>query len=383
MTHSDLISKSMRPFQRRLDFYTALRALLAALTAGGFVCALMTVGYKLTRQQTPMGSGIKWIWLVSGGAAFITLIATFLVFRPNQTEIARQIDALGLKERTACMLALRDSSQEIADLQREDALRHLRVVRGSDLRGRISVLSVVFVLIALLTAAASILLPASWFVREQNEVSSTWDDVFDLLREERDRLAEEGADRFADEFDELIHEMEGMDYVLQAVGKISDVEKNIKDIAYEEETSPAAMKEALDTLKEARQMLLGKEETGADGKKDTEEKEVAGMPAVPDESEQDVEGEVESLAQGSGNKPQNSDRNGKGQSLAEGDIWEQTSSMTEPVYDPISGYVPYGKVFSVYLSDYLRDAENGSIPYEVSDAARSYFEDLDRLQNEG
>ena len=383
MTHSDLISKSIRPFQRRLDFYATLRALLASLTAGGFVFALMTVGYKLTRQQTPMGSSIKWIWLVSGGAAFVTLIATFLVFRPNQTEITRQIDALGLKERTACMLALRDSSHEIAALQREDALRHLRAVRGSDLRGRISVLSVVFFLIALLMAAASILLPASWFMREQNEVNLSWDDVFDLLREERDRLAEEGADRFADEFDELIHEMEGMDYVLQAVGKISNVEKNIKDIAYEEEASPDAMKEALDTLKEARQMLLGKEETGEDGEKDMEGKEAAGMPAVTDESEQNVEGEAESLAQGSGDNPQNSDRNGKGQSLAGGDLWEQTSSMTEPVYDPISGFVPYGKVFSVYLSDYLRDAENGSIPYEVSDAARSYFEDLDRLQNEG
>ncbi|MBR4895385.1 MAG: hypothetical protein IKZ41_03080 [Clostridia bacterium] len=241
-------------------------------------------------------------------------------------------------------------------------------------------MSVVFVLIALLVAAASILLPASWFVREQNEVNLSWEDVFDLLREERDRLAEEGADRFADEFDDLINEMEGMDYVLQAVGKISDVEKNIEDIAYEEEASPDVVKEALDTLKDARQMLLGKEETGEDGEKDTERKEAAGMSAVPDESEHDVEGEVESLAQGSRNKPQNSDRNGKGQSLAGGDMWEQTSSMTEPVYDPISGFVPYGKVFSVYLSDYLHDAENGLIPYEVSDAARSFFENLDRFQ---
>ena len=383
MTHTDPITESIRPFRRRLALFAALRALLAALAAGGFVFALLTLGYKIARRQSPADGGVRLIWLVTVGAALVTMIAAFLVLRPSQNEIARRIDALGLKDRTVSMLALRDSSHEIAALQREDALRHLRAVRGSDLRGRISVLSVVFVLIALLTAAASIFLPASWFVREQNEVNSTWDDVFDLLREERDRLAEEGADRFADEFDELIHEMEGMDYVLQAVGKISDVEKNIKDIAYEEETSPAAMKEALDTLKEARLMLLGKEETGADGEKDMEGEEAAGMPAVPDESEQDVEGEVESLAQGSGNKPQNSDRNGKGQSLAEGDIWEQTSSMTEPVYDPISGYVPYGKVFSVYLSDYLRDAENGSIPYEVSNAARSYFEDLDRLQNEG
>ena len=50
---------------------------------------------------------------------------------------------------------------------------------------------------------------------------------------------------------------------------------------------------------------------------------------------------------------------------------------------PSSGYYyaeydGYGEVFSAYYSDYLRDAQNGGIPYEVSGAARSYFEDLDR-----
>ena len=138
MTHSDPISESIRPFSRRFDLFAALRALLAALTAGGFVFALMTLGFKITHRQA---DGSMLIWLVSGGAALAVLIAAFLVFRPNQTEIARQIDALGLKERIASMLALRDSTDEIADLQREDALRHLATVKVSALHGRISVLS--------------------------------------------------------------------------------------------------------------------------------------------------------------------------------------------------------------------------------------------------
>ena len=54
------------------------------------------------------------------------------------------------------------------------------------------------------------------------------------------------------------------------------------------------------------------------------------------------------------------------------------SLKTEPIYDPISGSVPYGDVFSAYYSDYLRGEENGEIPFEVQEAARSYFSSLDQ-----
>ena len=52
--------------------------------------------------------------------------------------------------------------------------------------------------------------------------------------------------------------------------------------------------------------------------------------------------------------------------------------MTEQIYDPISGSVQYGDVFSVYFSEYLRDSENGGIPFELKDAADAYFSILDR-----
>ena len=373
MTHSDPISESIRPFSRRFDLFAALRALLAALTAGGFVFALMTLGFKITHRQTDGG---MLIWLVSGGAALAVLIAVFLVLRLNQTEIARQIDALGLKERIASMLALRDCTDEIADLQREDALRHLATVKVFALHGRISVLSVVLVLLALFTAAASVFVPSAWFLQKDDRADTVWGDVLDMLREQRDRLGEVGEDRLANEFDNLIGEMEGMDSALRAVVRIRDTEKSIMNAADEGKASHDAMNEALDTLREARRMLLGEEEPSEESEKGMESE--SGESMMPEESEEGREGEGESPDEERGNRPVSSDKNGQGQSIAEGEIREQTSNMTETVYDPISGSVPYGKVFSAYYNDYLREAENGDIPYEFSDAARAYFDNLDR-----
>ena len=104
------------------------------------------------------------------------------------------------------------------------------------------------------------------------------------------------------------------------------------------------------------------------------------MMLVPGDGEEGMEGEGEFPGEGPGERPGNmpGDEDGMGQGSGEGEGEGIPSNMTEPVYDPISGAVPYGKVFSAYYSDYLRDAENGEIPYEAEDAARAYFEDLDR-----
>ena len=161
--------------------------------------------------------------------------------------------------------------------------------------------------------------------------------------------------------DELIRELENTDSSLRAVGEISDAEEGVKDAAREGDASRGAMNEALDVLEEARRLLLGEEEVPEEEGEGTEGEE---MLLVPGEGEQGMEGPGDFPGEGEvpGGEPGGN----------------ELSRMTEPVYDPISGTVPYGEVFSAYYSDYLRDAQNGGIPYEVSGAARSYFEDLDR-----
>ncbi|MBQ3815062.1 MAG: hypothetical protein II836_03310, partial [Clostridia bacterium] len=142
------------------------------------------------------------------------------------------------------------------------------------------------------------------------------------------------------------------------------------------DASRGAMNEALDVLEEARRLLLGEEEVPEEEGEGTEGEE---MLLVPGEGEQGMEGPGDFPGEGEvpGGEPGgNEDGSGRGSGEEGGE--ERLSRMTEPVYDPISGSVPYGEVFSAYYSDYLRDAQNGGIPYEVSGAARSYFEDLDR-----
>lgn len=375
MTHSDLISKAVRPYRRRLGLFAAGRAVLAALTAGGFVFAAVTLGCKIAQAD-----GGRLVWIASGSAAFVTLIAAFLLLCPSPAETARQVDALGLKERTAAMLALRDYPYEIAALQREDALRSLETVKPARLRGKLRLTSVVLLLLALLAAAGSILVPESWFVREQDGMSDVWEEALNLLREERDRLAGMGEDRLAGELDELIGEMENTDSVLHAVGEIGEAEEGVKDAAREGEASRGAMNEALDTLEEVRRMLLGEEEEASEGGEGEPGEGGEGMMTIPGEGEEGTEGPGMIPGEGEGDLPGGmpGEEDGRGLGSGEGEGEGIPSNMTEPVYDPISGAVPYGKVFSAYYSDYLRDAENGEIPYEVEDAARAYFEDLDR-----
>ncbi len=101
-----------------------------------------------------------------------------------------------------------------------------------------------------------------------------------------------------------------------------------------------------------------------------------GMRQIPGEGEAGMEGQGDMPGDMSGDRPGDTDGSGRGYGEGEGE--DRAPLMTEQVYDPISGSVPYGKVFSAYYSDYLREAESGGIPYEVEAAARAYFEDLDR-----
>ena len=89
MTHTDPITESIRPFRRRLALFAALRALLAALAAGGFVFALLTLGYKIARRQSLADGGIRLIWLVTVGAALVTMIAAFLVLHGMMIDVSR------------------------------------------------------------------------------------------------------------------------------------------------------------------------------------------------------------------------------------------------------------------------------------------------------
>ena len=52
------------------------------------------------------------------------------------------------------------------------------------------------------------------------------------------------------------------------------------------------------------------------------------------------------------------------------------STMTEGIYDPISGSVSYGEVFAAYYAQYLEALESGEVPEELQEIMDQYFSAL-------
>ena len=371
MNRSDPLSAAVRPFRLKLGLFAVLRALLASFAAGCFSCGAAVLACKIAQKS------LRFVPPIAASVAAAAVFAAALIYYfPSRRETARRIDALGLKERASTMLAFRDDPSEIACLQRNDALRRIDTVKKRDLRAGIGMLPVILAAIALLFAVLCAVIPASWFERAENPLDEVWQQVLEMLREEEDRLGEQGEDILSDEMRDLIDSLEEMDpeNVLRAVGEINGAEEAAKDAARNGEASREAMGEMLDVLEEARRTLLGEEEEEENGEGENGEMqpgmEMEGlMPGMGEEGE-------EGMPMNPDGEPRDGE-NGMGQ--GNGEPGENGVSLkTEPVYDPISGSVPYGDVFSAYYSEYLRDAEDGEIPFEVQEAAKAYFSSLDQ-----
>ena len=372
MIRSDPLYAAVDPFRRRLVLFAVLKALLSGLTAGGFAFTAATLILKAARTEHPA------VPYAAAIAACAAVFAAVLIARfPSRRYTARKLDALGLKERTSTMLALREDPSEIASLQRWDALRRLDRVNAGHLREKIGLGAVLLCLLALLLAAGSVFVPDSWFERPETDAEgSVWEDVLAMLREEQARLEEQGEDVLAGEMSDLIEELEGTDSVLRALGEIDRAEEAAADAARDGEASRGAMQEMIDTLEEARRALLGEEEEG----EGAEEGEQAGEGGEMEMLVPGGEGEGEEGMPGDEGRERPESGTEEGMSgPGSGEAGEGIpSNKTEPVYDPISGDVPYGDVFSAYYSDYLKDKDRGEVPYGLEEAADSYFSGLDR-----
>ena len=73
--------------------------------------------------------------LVGSGLGILSYLKRY---RPNEKRVARRIDSHGLEERMITMVELRGDSSDIAELQREDAMRSLGKVPPETLGRRVS-----------------------------------------------------------------------------------------------------------------------------------------------------------------------------------------------------------------------------------------------------
>ena len=132
------------------------------------------------------------------------------------------------------------------------------------------------------------------------------------------------------------------------------------------------MNELQDSLEDAKDEVLGneqeekpEEEPTGEGEKPEGEMPEGEMP----------EGEMPEGERPEGEMPEGEMPEGMGGEMP-GEGEGEGSTMTEGIYDPVSGSVTYGEVFAAYYAQYLEALESGEVSEELQEIMDRYFSAL-------
>lgn len=127
MDNNEQFSKS---YKKRLVISAVVSSAAYGLIIGGgaaFITALVCWIFNFNNIWVSIGIGL-------GAAAISGILLYFLKFRPNEHDVARQIDRMGLEERTVTMMDLRTYDSPIVQMQRNDALNKINNVTKEQVR---------------------------------------------------------------------------------------------------------------------------------------------------------------------------------------------------------------------------------------------------------
>ncbi len=134
--------------------------------------------------------------------------------------------------------------------------------------------------------------------------------------------------------------------------------------ALEKQATIESEKEKLEeSMDEAKDEALGNE------KKDKNEDEEGEKPENGEKPDEEQSGEKPEGEMPEGEMPE-----GSGEGMGEGE--GTGSSMTEGIYDPVSGSVAYGEVFAAYYAEYLEALESGNVSEELQEIIDKYYSKL-------
>jgi len=332
------INKVFRPFKKKILFESILNAFLFAATGFFFAIFLTSLVYHILVKETPLVSTC----MIGGIVFVVAFLIWFILSYPNKKRVAARLDAMGLQERASTMLALERESTEMARLQREDAIAQINKASPKSLKMRVAKKSIIACGISIFMAAGILLLPYNVFAfgaEKDLEKEEKEQIVKDLIEELREEVREAELDKeLKDTLDEMIEELEeelkNTESELDQIAKIMEMKEKMKKLLEE-------------SLKEKEENQDSKEEEeDKDNKEQQQQNPSSGQPPQGNSNERPPEGP------GEGN------------------------TMTEGIYDPVLGKVPYGKVFAAYYAKYLEALKDGKVPKDLQEIMDKYFSSL-------
>ena len=155
----------------------------------------------------------------------------------------------------------------------------------------------------------------------------------------------------------------GKDATDEIKAAISKAEADILAALEEQAKIEDVLKDMEGTLEDAKDEILGSEGKPEEGE-GTEGEQPDG--AMPGDGE---EGELPEGNKPGGNQPGEGDP---------GEGGDGSSTMTEGIYDPSLGDVPYGDVFATYYAEYLSSLKEGEVPEDMETILERYFDSLNK-----
>ncbi len=120
----------IKTYRKRMAVSAITSSVCFGLMIGGgaaFIAALVSWLFSFNGVWVAVGTGL-------GAAAIAGVLLYFLKFRPTDKQVIRQIDRMGLEERTVTMMDLAGDTSTIAQMQRADAHARLENVNREQVR---------------------------------------------------------------------------------------------------------------------------------------------------------------------------------------------------------------------------------------------------------
>ena len=181
------MGKNFIKFRRKVRTEAIASSILIGLSVGLLSCASVAIAFKLLgKTMNPFYYGIF------AGIAILVSLILYFIFTPSDKRLAKQLDAVySLNEKVSTMIEFRDSEDEFAILQREDAEEKLGVQPISALKSTKLIAGLLAFTIAIGSFAGSFLIPVNadteapigefdkqWIITALNELITAVDGAY-------------------------------------------------------------------------------------------------------------------------------------------------------------------------------------------------------------
>lgn len=231
------IKPLLRTFKAKLLLECFLYAVVISLMLGAISIFITSLVYHILLQETPLVLAA----IIGGGVFVLSFLILFILRYPTAKRVAARVDALGLQERASTMLEYQNENTPIAQMQRSDAVEHIRKTSPRQMPLVSSRAHWVLCLACICLALGMLVMPVNAFSSEgmpttqELEQQQFIKDLIDQLREEvkQAELEEQLQEALDQIIDQLEQDLQSADTELDQAGEIQEAIRDMEQLLEE------------------------------------------------------------------------------------------------------------------------------------------------------